>query len=181
MDFDRLLNIVGQAAIVVSLAFVGFQMQQDQDISESETLAFEAELELSFSELVSQYPLAWMKGLAGDDLTDAEYVQFDAIAYTLFRIHANRSRRGLVFSGRTVGSVFVDDLNAETFAYFIHENKGFKAWYEKMVRARVERAVAFGRSAEIYGYPATLTEYLERLESDYPDLDQKAERRLQTY
>ena len=74
MDFDRLLNIVGQAAIVASLAFVGFQMQQDQDISESEILAFEAGLELSFSELVSQYSLAWMKGLAGDDLTDAEYV-----------------------------------------------------------------------------------------------------------
>ena len=180
MDFDRLLNIVGQAAIVASLAFVGFQMQQDQDISESEILAFEAELELSFSELVSQYPLAWMKGLAGDDLTDAEYVQFDAMAYTLFRIHANRSRRGLVFSGRTVGSNG-NNLDVESFVYFIHENKGYKAWYEKMLRGRVERDVAYGRSGELCCYPAELKEYLELLERKYPDLDQKAERRLQTY
>ena len=156
-------------------------VQQDQDISESEILAFEAELELSFSELVSQYPLAWMKGLAGDDLTDAAYVQFDAMAYTLFRIPAHRSRRGLVFSGRTVGSITGDNLDAESFAYFIHENKGYKAWYEKILRARVERDVAYGRSGELCCYPAGLTEYLELLERKYPDLDQKAERRLQTY
>ena len=179
MSFDKILNIIGQVSIVASLVFVGFQMQQDQDISESEILAFEAELELSFSELITQYPLAWMKGLAGDDLTDAEYVQFDAMAYTLFRIHANRSRRGLVFSGRTVGNG--DNLDVESFAYFVHENKGYKEWYEKILRARDERAVAFGRSAEICCYPATVAEYLDYLESDYPDVDQKAERRLQTY
>jgi len=180
MSFDKILSIIGQVSIVASLVFVGFQMQQDQDISESEILAFEAELELSFSELISQYPLAWMKGLAGDDLTNEEYVQFDAMAYTLFRIHANRGRRGLVFSGRTVGSAG-NNLDVESYAYFIHENKGYKEWYEKILRGRVERDIAYRRSAEICCYPATVAEYLEYLESDYPNVDQKAERRLQTY
>jgi hypothetical protein len=56
----------------------------------------------------------------------------------------------------------------------------FKCAGNKKDDGSIERA-PFGRSGELCCYPAELKEYLELLERRYPDLDQKAERRLQTY
>ncbi len=179
MNLNNSLTAIGQIAIIASLIFVGFQIQQDQDISESEILALEADLELSFSQLVSLYPIAWTKGLAGEQLTEEEKVQFDAMAYTLFRIHANRSRRGLVFDGRTIGGS--GDQDKKSYALFIHENKGYKDWYRQLLNARLERDMVFGDPEEICCYPSTLTDYLEHLETNFPDMDQNPNRRLQTY
>ena len=59
------VELVGIAAIVASLVFVGMQVRQDQDIAVAQLLMEATARRIELSQLMSENREAWEKGLRG--------------------------------------------------------------------------------------------------------------------
>lgn len=159
-------------AIVVSLIFVGFQLQQDRNIAESELLAFDQELELAFAQLVQEDADIWRKGLAGEQLAEDEEVVFDLMASTFFRMNANSYRRGLVLNGDTI-NIGSTVEGPRSYAFFIYENPGLREWFGRLIEIRGTIDRAFGDSGELRFFPVRVRELLLQLDEVQPELPGK--------
>jgi len=91
-DWKSTAELIGIAAIVASLIFVGLQLKQDRDVAERTVLFSATEARFQWAELVRESSGVWNKGLAGEELTDEERTEFDALAsswelahYTYYR------------------------------------------------------------------------------------------------
>jgi hypothetical protein len=92
IDVGRLINTIANIGVIGGLIFVGLQLKQDSDIAERATLFDATNSRLQWAELVRESGEVWVKGLAGEELTDYEYAEFDALAtawelshYTYYR------------------------------------------------------------------------------------------------
>lgn len=88
-DWKDIAELVGIAAIVASLVFVGFQMRQDKLIAEAQKYADRDDTTVNLAQLVGEHSEIWRKGLDGDELADSEQLTFDSLAraYYLGRIY----------------------------------------------------------------------------------------------
>ena len=71
-----MMELVGVAAIVASLVFVGFQLRQDRELMTVATFGSVTESINSLSELVQNRSELWVRGLDGEELTDPENAIF---------------------------------------------------------------------------------------------------------
>ena len=159
----NIAELIGMVAIVASLIFVGFQLQQDRSIAEAEFLTTDQGLEIEFAQLVQNSPGAWRKGLAGEELNPEEEVEFDLMAYTLFRINANSNRRGLVFDGLTIG---LTGDGPRSFAHFIYVNPGLHKWFDRLVEIRGQVDRNYGLSDELRYYPVVIRDLINQLDEN---------------
>jgi len=178
IDLAQTITILANLGVIGGLIFVGLQLRQERDIAESEALAFNQELELEFARFAQENVEVWRKGLAGEPLAADEYVAFDLLANALFRIHANKQRRDFVLQGQTIGN---DPLSAvRGYAYFLYENPGLRAWFERLVERRGYFERAFDQPEGQF-FPAFVREYLDQLDEQGPDLPDLPERRFYPY
>ena len=73
-------ELVGIAAIVGSLVFVGLQMRQDQAIAVSELLASRSDALIELAALIESNNELWISGLNGDELPEIDRASFQAMA-----------------------------------------------------------------------------------------------------
>ena len=126
MKFDRLREVaelVGITAIVVSLVFVGLELQQSRELAISESYHDRIDSYSEFMSFRAQHPSIWIKGNSGDDLNAADSVIYDALLKSYF----NRVFWG-VRSQRRLG--FDADVGAHDFAAFLHRNPGAREHWE---------------------------------------------------
>ena len=76
----EVVKLVGIAAIVASLVFVGLQIRQEQDIAVAQLLMEATARRIELSQLMSENREAWEKGLRGEELSDLDYATFASIA-----------------------------------------------------------------------------------------------------
>jgi hypothetical protein len=91
-------ELVGVAAIVASLIFVGLQLKQDRKLGMADITSARTESAVALTQLVTENRELWIKGLAGEELSKVDEMTFFAIAETietyLFEEWSNLSQIG---------------------------------------------------------------------------------------
>ncbi|NQV69441.1 MAG: hypothetical protein HQ498_05385 [Pseudohongiella sp.] len=79
IKLSQLFELLGAAAVVMSLIFVGYELRLNREIAVDETLNSAAELSTSILELIGGNSSVWMRGCVGDELTDEEEMRFSTL------------------------------------------------------------------------------------------------------
>ena len=78
------VELIGIAAIVASLVFVGLQMRQEQKIASSQVWSERNMLRADLASLIYTHPQIWTNGLEGSELSPSDTVRFEAMAFLYF-------------------------------------------------------------------------------------------------
>ena len=125
-EWNEIAELVGVAAIVASLIFVGFQMKQTQDIARTEVYLGLYSTGVEINHTLAQHADVWIKGSKGEELDEADAFVFAKLMQSL-NDKASWSSTML----RRLGDY--DDASIETFnlARILHENPGAKkSWFD---------------------------------------------------
>ena len=79
-DWLQLLGFIG---VIGGLVFVGLQLQQDREIASVASTEDARASMLTWAELVAENPAVWAKGLSGEELSEEQWVAFNALARAL--------------------------------------------------------------------------------------------------
>ena len=82
-NWKDIAELIGIVAIVLSLAFVGYQLQQDRDIAAAQLITDAEIKQIELSGLISSYSSLWARGLQGEQLTTEEEVIFQSIVHAV--------------------------------------------------------------------------------------------------
>ena len=116
-------ELLGIAAIVASLIFVGFQLRQDREIALAESLAASEASFTAINALISDHAVVWSKGRKNEDFSDTEMVIMRRLVSTLHRRarYTAAMRRNL----GTPGTAALRDL-----AIQLYDNPGARRIWE---------------------------------------------------
>ncbi len=119
-NWKDIAELIGIGAIVLTLAFVGFQLRQDRDIAIAQLMTDAEIKQIELSSLISSNPSLWARGLQGEQLTTEEEVIFDSIVHAVIVKYGSlmeRSDRRLI---NRAGGV------PRQFALHIHAHPGLR-------------------------------------------------------
>ena len=122
-DWKTVAELIGIAAIVASLIFVGLQLRQDQEIAVSQIYADLDDTRIEWARLVNENNDVWIRGLRGDDLDEREFLQFESVASAWYHMGNGRYIRSRRISLTSPENV------AERTAYFLYGNDGLRNWW----------------------------------------------------
>ena len=124
-DWKTIAELIGIAALVASLIFVGLQIRQDQDIAIAQMFADHDDTQIEWARLVSEYNEIWVKGLKVEQLSEEESAVYYSLAAAYFHKEVDRYRRALLITGIPPVSITRD------FAHMIHSYPGLEsAWQQ---------------------------------------------------
>ena len=83
-------ELIGISAIVASLLFVGQQIRQDRNVAQADAWLQFVDTQVTLAQVISENAEAWSKGLAGEEITDADQMKFNQIAFAIQQKHASR-------------------------------------------------------------------------------------------
>lgn len=124
--FNEVAELVGIAAIVASLIFVGLQMKQASDIAQNEVSLGVYETGIDINNEMSEHAEIWIRGSRGDELDETEAFIFGNLIQNLNSqaYWARGMRAQLGEDERLSNEVY-------NFARILHENPGARrAWME---------------------------------------------------
>jgi hypothetical protein len=156
-DWKGTAELVGIAAIVGSLIFVGLQMRQAQDIAIAETFLSILDSEIESLNLANESAEVWNKVVNGEDLTDVEATVFSNLI-NAFHLRDMRARMQLYRLGHTNAA----ELRSADFASFLHQHPKAREEWERQMKIRDQyRALTKGFVAPFAG---EVRSYLEDLD-----------------
>ena len=145
------------------LIFVGVQLMQDRQIASTAIVAEAASRRMYWAELIGQNPGVWVKGLAGQTLSDTEAVQFDALATSWELSHYS------YFYNSIQMGVSTDLRFVREWALELHTNPGLLTWW-RAYRQRMDYTQP-GNTEKIGGWPQQVEEELAKLEIKASDTE----------
>ena len=161
-SFDRkeFVELIGLAAIVASLIFVGIRLRQSQDIAMAEgySMNFAARIEVANS--IKEHPDVWRKGSAGEELQAKEMEIFSVLVYQLNESAVQAFIHSLQVSGEQLAR-----FSARDFAGFLYQNPGVRAVWSK----REDNLSAFRRIHN--DYDGSGDEWAEMVRTYLAELD----------
>ena len=83
-NWKDVAEVLGVVAIVLSLVFVGIQLQQDQEIAGAQAYIDAASQITELNQLISENKAIWVRGLDGEELSKEDEVVFQSIYHALF-------------------------------------------------------------------------------------------------
>ncbi len=136
-NWKDIVELVGIAAIVASLVFVGLQMRQAQDIALSELSASIHASRVASDGMIAAHPDIWVRGNAGDELTEAEQATYRAILNSHYWRHFIGWQQRQTFGRKQQ----MDFITAE-FSVFLHDNPGARRnWIHMMDDGREKKVI----------------------------------------
>lgn len=161
-DWKDIAELVGIAAIVASLIFVGFQLRQDQQIALAgygqSTSAIRAELDIALVE----HAAVLVKSNSGNELSDQEHAILASLIFAYWRAtqidYWERSRLGSA----------VPEFPIDVFAVFLFRNPGVRQIWMEDSEVQVRYLEQLNRTfpAEIRDQVIDALNALERLNDD---------------
>ena len=161
-NWKDVAEVLGVVAIVLSLAFVGIQLQQDQKIAGAQAYIDAASQITELNQLISENKDIWVRGLDGEELSKEDEVVFQSIYHALFVRKVAQWQRGIRLSAGDPKSSIHD------FAYNIHNYPGLRRSYEQMITNLQEQASAFGRTIDEASFVAQVDAALAQLKENPP-------------
>ena len=141
MDSAKLndwMQVIGIFAVVASLIFVALQIRQDQAIAQamiwSETEGSVNEM----AQLFNQHPEIWIRGLKGEEMSEAEGLIFMSIAAAV------NTRQLALFVRANRLNTAPPALIIEGYSYDLYRYPGLRRAYELRLEKERMRAGAFG-------------------------------------
>ncbi len=116
------LQLVGMAAIVVSLIFVGLQLRQSEHAAQSDLSQSSVVVGVEISALMAEHSDIWLRACAGEELSPPEQFIANSIYFRYFQDNFNSSIRS-----ESTGIGFMHpSFFTDAFAANIHRYPGFK-------------------------------------------------------
>lgn len=84
LNWKNIAELIGIAALVASLLFVGLQLQQDREIATAQLFADYDNTILEWGGLISDNSEVWIRGLKGKELDEAERASFYTLGGAFF-------------------------------------------------------------------------------------------------
>ena len=81
----NILEGLGVLALIASLLFVGFQLQQDRQLATAEVIASANAVTNEVLASIVGSRDVWLKGLKGEELSEIEEIEFRAVAAAVYR------------------------------------------------------------------------------------------------
>jgi len=97
-NWKDIAELIGIAAIVASLIFVGLQMRQEQQIAMSQVWSDRNQLRSELAHLINDNSQIWIDGLNESELSEPELAKFEAMASLYFHkesAHFNQRASGI--------------------------------------------------------------------------------------
>ena len=169
MNWRTVAESIGVTAIVVSLVFVGLQLQQDRDLAQVATFGSTTESANALSELVQSHSEVWVRGLKGEELTDAETAVFSSIV----RAVESRYMNFIIRWRASADAQFNPELFARNFAYYVYMYPGLRQYVQIHTEISQDRNGAFGRTDNGRPLFRMIEPYLKILDDSAPELPVK--------
>ena len=116
------LQVVGMAAIVVSLIFVGLQLRQSEDAARADMSQGSVVIAVELSALMAEHSDVWLRACAGDELSESER----SIANNIYSRWVQHNFVSFARHNSTeIGFVKPSDFT-DVFAANIHRYPGFR-------------------------------------------------------
>ena len=139
-DWKSTAELVGLAAIVASLIFVGLQMRQDQEIAEAQAYNDASAVLIELNQFIHKKKEVGEKGLDGAELSLADELTFHVLCRTIYlRQIASWERAKRLDAGNP-------DFYAQSYAYDIHVYPGMRRFFDQVIESLEERRRPFGRT-----------------------------------
>lgn len=132
-------ELIGIAAIVVSLVFLALQIRQQQLSADAEAVVASAALLAEVTQSINENREIWVKGLKGEELSELDESVFNRLAMGVWRYKASQILRA---QRLTIGDV---DRQAERYAYELYIYPGLRRWFDEAGAHLNESRAVFGR------------------------------------
>ena len=166
IDWKSIAELIGISAIVVSLIFVGVQLQQDRDLAQVSSYGSVAESTNGLSELVQSNSEVWVRGLSGEELDDAESAVFMSIIRAVEQRYMNFFVRWRASREERLDP----QVHIRQFAYYIYMYPGLRKVYEDELKVGQHRSAAFGKPTNGVPLYESASPYLKQLDDAGPDI-----------
>jgi len=154
------LEIVGMAAIVASLLFVGLQIRQDQRIALMETVGSDSSLNAQLADVLQGNGELWRKGLDGEELSKAEQIEFYAMARAVEYIYSSSWQRATLLDE---GGGFSADAAVRDYSIAIYFHVGLRRHFDARIARVTRNDMAFDVPVEIGPFDRSIIKRLEYL------------------
>lgn len=167
LNTKDILELVGIAAIVASLAFVGIQLRQSQNIAIAEGYAWFFSTRIEVANSIKEDINTWMKGSSGDNLTEEESA--------IFAILVNQVNEYSVMHYLVTAEIEGDEaaeFGVINFALFLYQNPGARTvWAKRELNLLNYRRLLI--EGEIYSSSWTegVNEKLAKLDREKPPIE----------
>jgi len=164
LDWKSVGELIGLAAIVGSLIFVGVQLVVEQDIAETEAYIASAQLTNDQTELLTTYRDIWIAGLDGEKLEKSDEYVFQALVWAVFQRKVSIWQRRIRLDAG-------DPQNwIDSFALEIYQYPGLRRTWDEQLHRRSAHENVLGFSGSGGGFSASVQESLEALDRNPPSL-----------
>ena len=131
-DWKATAELIGIAAIVASLVFVGMQMEQSQQLAFAESAMSMRSNALEQGALQAEHVEVWVRGNSDDELTDTER--------EIYRILFSQRQNQAFFDWIALDYIDTqfEGVGPQGMARFLHKNPGARAEWNRR-RAETDR------------------------------------------
>ncbi len=120
-----IVDSIGIIVIVLSLVFVGLQLRQSQVIATNEIGLKELESRIAAHGQINDHVSVWVKGLAGEKLSDDDTVIFENLLINVNDITFHSASNYFQLGDHADARIVTGDL-----AIFLHRNPGARRVWE---------------------------------------------------
>ena len=160
-DWKGIAELIGIAAIVASLVFVGQEIQQSREIARLEWTGVLTAEQIALDSLLGSEAEIWRKGCAGSELSPSEQTVF---------IRQFSSFHHFAFARWVRANVGVTGANprfvSKEYAKNIHRFPGFRQTWDLWKSSRVEADAPM--EGGILGFPEQVDSWIPVLEGEEP-------------
>ncbi len=145
-NWKDIAELIGIAAIVASLIFVGLQMQQDRDMTLIQVLADQDDTQIEWTRLINENAELWAKGLDAAELDKLDTLRFDSLTNAYFSKRSYLYQRTVISDTRPASQIA--RASAEAIASF----PGLEAAWAKRWMIFQQRDVSPPYDVAVQGY-----------------------------
>ena len=160
ISWKESVELIGIAAIVASLVFVGMQLQQDRKLAYAEATTSVVGSATEIVGLINSNHEAWIRGLDGEELAPADELAFGAMARLYYRMYSLRYYRAGILG--TPSKEFV----VQQYTFYLYQYPGLRRAFEEFSVQAEFRNTAFGQEGFIG--------FRQMVGIDLSDLDDRA-------
>lgn len=166
MSWKNFLEGVGVLALVASLLFVGFQLQQDRDLATAQVIVDFDALRSELLTAISDNRNVWLSGLKGEELSPTDEIAFRAVAVAFYRKELGVYQRLQLLGYGTPDSV------AEHYAFDLYQYPSLRRIFIEEGQLIDARHRYFNRVPNP-GFRAKVTELLGELDNVPPEIPER--------
>jgi hypothetical protein len=168
IKWSIIIESIGMSAIVLSLIFVGLQLQQSQIIAQTEIQSQYLENRIAANGQINDHVDVWVRGLADEKLSINDAAVFNNLLLNLNDMIFFTSLNQVRLGGTDNARMIVTD-----FAIFLHRNPGARrVWKARELQIAERREVIETRLSEsVFELPFP---YVEWVLEAFENLDESA-------